>query len=358
MTIRIKPVALSAEQMEALAASAQKQSDPNARGFTRSNDEENYPVWTSKESGKFLMYIPNHVVVGESGEESLRMDKPYLHSVKDGSRYGRDYRCTMGIQGEDFDGTCPLCEAAQESWNWYFRKLDALSAQTGVDFQDKSNEAVKATRSSLSKDLVVQQARGFYTFPIIHIETDDKASAIKVEDKKLQYKAYWISMSQPQWDKLMSALDSAEGLTTPAGQMFVFNYNYDTKGAKPNKMDAARNLTISLKPSTKGITDKVLMDLDSKTEDWTPAKAMEMVKSNALFDTDSLRDLCYGAGGQPGVMTPVLREIEVLTKQIAGAGDSKSSNLKELAAPDFEVNEEVDTDFEEVGTDFEEININ
>ena len=289
MIKKLQPVKLSENSSKAV--SAQLGTQEVVRSAPRSLDPNNFPVFDIPVNQKVLIYVPNHVRVNEAGQEELLMDKPLIHSVRDGNRF-LSYRCISGIVDEEagFDGTCPLCDGTSEPWDLARKQIEQQCKVQGLDPEDTDNGDVKAIRSKAFSDRVVKEATRYFTFPIVVIETvnNDGKTLAKNEKGGPILKPCWYSISEQayeaKWEKIFESLDDEP--THPGGHFFILNYCYTPKRGEPNKRDSARNLVVSGK-TVKG-SEQMRTNLDKMTEEWTPEKARETVVNNLLYSQEDL----------------------------------------------------------------------
>lgn len=306
MMALLKPMKLDKDKLAKLKSSFAEQ-NPNIGQFNPSNDPEHYPVFRTPSQGLYLMYIPNHFMVNEEDERVLRADHVFTHFVNDGSRYGTQVRCVQGIHlGDELDGTCPLCEGAQISWDWYNTKMDQACTIQGRDLKKADDEGAKALRSSLLRAKPVGSATERLVFPAVIIDVDSKRKPL-VKDGKLSYRIVFINWSVNQMEKIMKSIVDED--SCPAGRVFYLNYNYDTKGKEPNARDAAREMSViwAADPNSVGLTPEHLSEFDKRTEDWDEAKSMEMVKDAMPYPVSQLESLMLG------VVAPAQNEMKQIT---------------------------------------------
>ena len=327
---KLTPVKIEANSQLAAQTMAQSLS----KVAPKSKDPVNYPVFEVPVNSKVLVYVPNHVVTNADGVEELRMDKPLIHSVKDGSRFAY-YRCINGLNSAEYgyDGTCPLCEGVSEPWEYAKEFIASMCKSNNLNPEDKDNDTVKKIRSNAFQDRVLKEATRYFTFPIVVIDTvgNDCKTIMRGPDNNVQFKIMWYTITETQYnDKWKKSLDSLEDEPThPGGHFFVLNYSYTPKSGEPNKRDSARNLVVSVK-SAKSM-DGLRKQFDALTEDWTPEKAMEMVLNNNFY---SKEDLQY-------VTDTVLENTRNQLALLRSANAIAESNAS--SAPAFAIGEKVTT---------------
>lgn len=288
------PIKLTGVTQEALRGQLNVQTIQKSN---KSADPKNFPVFDIPVEKKVLIYVPNHVVEGEYGPE-LRMDKPLIHTIQDGKRYGV-YRCVSGIVLNDengnpiYNGSCPLCDGVDVPWELANLKIASKCAQMALDPDDVDNPSVKAIRSAEFSDRVLKESNRYYTFPICVFDTvnNDGKTLVKDEEGKPVITIMWYHISENQYKKKWeTCLEGMEDEPIhPGGHFFVLNFIYDTKGKQANKRDAAQNLTVISR--TIKNSDKLKAMLDEATVDWTPEKAQETVISNQLYSLEDLQEI-------------------------------------------------------------------
>lgn len=288
---QLKPISFDASALTQLRSAVVKQVENT--GFEPSNDPLNYPIWRSPAEGRFIMYVPNHATLNPvTNERELNEDLVALHRVNDGSRYGVDYRCIQGIVIPEYglDGNCPLCDGAQESHDWYDAKLALLARNQGTTVEalkSSDEKAVKAIRQGLLDEKKVGFASSRtprHVFPIVAIPLD-----VSNQLNLAEAKAFWFDMSSTQFGKFTKSVESTLSADKClAGHAFLVDYNYDHNG-QPTARDAARFMTVAVKDDHEAINSKK-HDWDELTKEWTPIKAMEMVKRSAFYPKDALAE--------------------------------------------------------------------
>jgi hypothetical protein len=259
----------------------------------KSTDPDNYPVFEVPVNQKVLIYVPNHTVIGADGREELRMDKPYLHSVREGQNRFSRVRCIKNLQDLGYSGSCPFCDAVDDGWELANAEIEEKCSTQGLDHKDKNNETVKAIKSASYNARAVKAPDLYFTFPIIVIETNPNnvKDIVKDEEGKVKYKAMWYTISEAAYKKKwVKALESMEEEPdNPGGQCFCLDYTYEPKnGGEPTKMDSARELVV-LPKKMKGF-EKYAELFDSITENWTPEKSAETVVDNIFAEEEDLQE--------------------------------------------------------------------
>lgn len=288
---KLQPKKFTEEQLNSLQKAVSEQSVSAVP--EKSLDPNNYPVFEVPVNQKVLIYVPNHTVIDSDGREMLRMDMPYIHTIREGKNRFSKVRCIKGLQALGYSGNCPFCDAIDDGWALANEEIKEKCATQGLDPDDKSNETVKAIRSAAFNARAVGQPDQYYTFPIVVIETNPNnvKEIVKDEEGKVKYKAMWYSISkttyQKKWVKALEGME--EDPDHPGGNCFCLDYTYEPKpGTEPSKRDSARELTVTPK-KMKGF-EKYAEHFDKLTEDWTPQKAMETVVDNIFADEADLEE--------------------------------------------------------------------
>lgn len=297
------PKKLSAEAISSIVSASAAQTAK--RSVPKSYDPENYPVFEIPVNSKVLVYVPNHTVTTPEGTVALRADKFAAHNVLDG-RINAKVRCTAGIVSEELglDGSCPFCDASAEAWELYNYEYRQLCKSRCLDPDaDGTYEQVKNDAQAIRDKKAIGSTAVYYTFPIVVVECAKKpdgtatTNPARDENGEISYKICWYTVSEKYYlDKWLKSLD---GLTndddsdveTPAGRWFILNYEYESENGKHDKMHSAQSLAVIHKQ----MGDKwsaVQENFDALTEDWTPAKAMEVLVDNVLRSGEEQAEAC------------------------------------------------------------------
>lgn len=300
MLKRPKAKTLSEEAQKAITESSAMQTGKVQVVKSYDND---YPVFDCPVNQKLLVYIPNHVVTNPDGSVHLRMDKFAAHPVIDGRTYG-NVRCSQGVQVESLglDGTCPLCDGISECWELYNKMYEDIGRSKGIDIESpEAQEALKQDRKDLIQNMAIKQADIWYTFPIVVIDCEKREDgSLTTTPKKgangeVTGHPMWYSIRERAYqEKWGAGFDSLEDIgdgevpTSPAGLWAILNFTYTPKSGNCDKMGSARALKVTFK-EMKGY-EKVAEYYDKMTEDWTPAKAQEVVVLDVVRDMDEMRE--------------------------------------------------------------------
>lgn len=303
---KIKPRAVSKEHLQAVAEQAKAQKF--YQSVPKSTDPENFPVFTLGEDS-YLVYVPNHVVLNDEGQEELRMDKPFLYSIQDGNQYLK-IRSTVDIEDEEMglDGSDPLAEAFQIVTELAQKEAGRALVAQGFSEDDQSDEARKVT-SPIFQNRIIKQKQRYYTFPIVVFErtVEEKGNRkyYKLsldEDGNPKYQVMWYTVSEYTYGdtgKWKHELDRRseefeEDFQTPAGLWFKIDGTYALKpNEKWSARDAARKFSITMVNPPKELdddqVDQLVEELDKITEEWSPEKAIETVIQNQMLPVEDLR---------------------------------------------------------------------
>ena len=287
-----------------------------------------YPVFEVPVNQKVLVYIPNHQVTMPDGTVTLQMDKFAAHPYRDGKTYGNS-RCLNGITSDDpelnWDGSCPLCEGLGDVWALYKHEYADIAHSRGLEPDSpEASELLKAERMELVNGRAIREAEMWYTFPIVVIECEEKDGQLtttpKVDPITHQIKGtpMWYSVREKTFqEKWVAGYDSLDGETptSPAGLWAILNFTYTPKSGQPDKMGSAKSLKVTFK--TMETFSEWAKYFDKLTEEWTPAKAQEVLVLDAIRSmaetqevADSLlkpirdRLALYGVNGNSAVGIP------------------------------------------------------
>lgn len=288
---RLQPKKFTEEQLNSLQKAVSVQSVSTT--VEKSLDPVHFPVFEVPVNQKVFIYVPNHVITDEDGNEELRMDKPFIHSVKEGTNRFSKVRCIKNLpESAGYSGNCPFCDAIDDGWALANEIIKEKCETQGLDPDDKANDAVKNIRSAAYNSRPVTAPDQYYTFPIVVIETNPNnfKEVVRDEEGKIKFKAMWYSISkaayQKKWVKALENME--EDPDHPGGHCFVLDYTYEPKSGEPNKRDSARELVVISK-KMKNFDDYATY-FDKITEDWTPEKAMETVADNVFAEESDLQE--------------------------------------------------------------------
>lgn len=290
--MKMKPISFSEEENQALESQLNVQE--RMQGTPKSIDPAKYPVWTIPVGKACLVYVPNHTVLRPDGTTGLRMDTPLIHSFKKGTQY-ESYRCINGLVKEGvLSGSCPMCLAVGETWDLANKIIKQKCALQGLNPDDKEHKDVKAIRSTEFGDRDIKDAQRSYTFPIIHIETedDDCKKIAKNEDGSVRFKTYWYTISEQLYEeKWAAALETNEEATHIGGLFFKLDYRYNPgNGKQQEARDAARKVKVIIRNIKN--SDSLKKAFDDATKDWTPALARTVLYANMICPEKDLAALC------------------------------------------------------------------
>ena len=260
-------------------------------------DDANFPVFSVPLDKQLIVYIPKTpVTVNADGVEVENPCISYQHAVRDGNSYA-NIRCINGLHNDalGFDGDCPLCNAVSEAYQVYSKKLAIRAKALHVDItKDSSNPLLQPVKTELAGEMPVKRAEKFLTFPIV-VLTEDATKPIDPKDFKVYF---WDVREQHLKDKFYKALNAGNislgaaptaAAVSPFGRFFSFDYRYDTKGAQPNKMQAAKNVQYTMLDGNALGIAQFIPTLENLAAPFTDAKAVEVVRSVQLWYKEDLQ---------------------------------------------------------------------
>lgn len=352
---KIAPVVFSEEENKEVQEQLGVQEVATAA--PKSRDPINFPVFEVPVNKKVLVYVPNHIVQDAEGQDTLRADRPLIHSLTMGKRYVY-YRCiaNINVPSRGFNGECPLCEGCAEPWDLANEIIKDKCKAQGLDPEDTENKDVKSIRSDAFSDRALKNATRYLTFPIVVFETlnDDGKTFIKNEDGTYKYKVMWYSVTeakyQDAWEKALEGMEDEP--THPGGNFFLLNYCYTPKRGEPNKRDSARNLAVI--PKNIKNSEKMREMLDKLTEQWTPEKAQETVVNNAIYSPEDLElvvdDCLETTRNMLALYTAAGTNQKGIAEDTNNAGFNLTEKPAETAGTPIQMD---DTDLDEDGLDVE-----
>lgn len=343
---RPAPKKLSTEEQNMICEASAHQTGTGVR--VKSYDPD-FPVFDVPINQKILVYIPNHRVMLEDGSQGLRMDKFAAHPIIDGRTYG-DVRCTKGIVAPSLglDGvSCPLCDGIGSCWDLYNYQYEDIAKSKGIDKDSpEAKELLKQDRIDLVKSMVIKQPDVWYTFPIVVIACEEKDGQLTTTPKltadgKLQGTPMWYSIRErtymDKWEAGFDSLDDSEGeITSPAGLWAVLNFTYTPKSGKPDKMGSAKALKVTFKTMGEKYSQWETY-FDKLTEEWTPAKAQEVVVLDALRDmqeTQEVADTVLKPVNEKLAMYALARGNNTTPNGIAAPNQDASKALEQFGVGD------------------------
>lgn len=284
---------------EISAAVTQASAVQTAGARVEKSYDPNYPVFDVPVNQKVLAYIPNHVVTNEDGTTSLRMDNFLAHPVRDGRSF-HNIRCSAGINipSIGWNGTCPLCSAVQnELWPLYHKEMDALCRTRGLNPDaPETKEMIKPDSKEWLTNRPIRESERWYTFPIVVVECEEGTVNPKLNEQGqlVGHPCFYSVRENTYNDKWVAGFDTLDGATPthPGGLWAVLNFTYTPKNGKPDKMGSAKSLKVSYK--TNDNLAQWAQYFDQITEDWTPAKAQEVLALDAIRTMDDLVELTDG----------------------------------------------------------------
>ena len=333
--MKLKPRKMTEEQLNKVAEVTEKQTGGQVFKATLDGSE----MFRVPVNDKVLVYVPNHTEVVD-GVEQLRMDKPYLHMVKDGNSI-KYIRCTAGAEELGYE-SCPMCENAQYHWDLARLQIEEACREQHLDPADTDSDAVKQIRSKFYGNRVLDSANRRFTFPIVVIDRKEKD-----EDGNPKMTPMWYSISERffkrTWGAALKALQAGEEvidfdqevdedddspIPNAGGRYYELDFTYDSKGKEHNRMQSALNLKVYPKKTSKSL-EKLAEQMDKMTEDWDVAKCATTVVNNLFYDEEDMRALA------DEVTEPVKQRIELYEAKVTGLTpelETKNEDNKALEA--------------------------
>lgn len=266
--------------------------------------DPDFPVFEVPVNKKVLVYIPNHTVQAEDGSIILREDIFPAHHCQVG-RSHYDVRCINGFVSDDpqlnWDGTCPLCDGLQEVWDLYNMQVKDIAISRGLDpSSEETKNLIKPDRIELLTNRAIKEPEMWKIFPIVVIDCEEKDGVATTSPKlnsegRLTGKPMWYCIRQrtfeDKWEAGYDGVESSDGSTptSPAGLWAILNFTCNPKNGTPDKMQSAKALKVTYR--TMDGYQEWANYFDKLTEDWTPAKAREVVELASLRSMDETREV-------------------------------------------------------------------
>jgi hypothetical protein len=184
----------------------------------------------------------------------------------------------------------------------YNKEYADIAKTKGIDPQSpEAQDALKQDRIDLIHKMTIKQADVWYTFPIVVIDCEEKDGVLTTTPKKneqgqISGKTMWYSIRErtflEKWVAGYDSIDTEDGTTptSPAGLWAILNFTYTPKSGNCDKMGSARALKVTFK--SMGDNYKSWAEyFDKLTEEWTPAKAQEVVVLDAIRSMDEMREV-------------------------------------------------------------------
>lgn len=291
----IQPLTLNPDRAAQLLKASAKAQEA-ATVYTRSHDEENFPVFRNPNHGQYILYIPNITTTDEGGELVHQMTTARIHTIKGDSKFGDEYRCTRGVifqsdnPDESMDGGCPMCDLTSAQWDDYKNRLALYDLKNGTAIEaDKSEGALKVKEAMRSSFVADSTIRHFFPGYIFELETVGNSTVIK---KDTPPKMYWMDITANQKrEKFDKALALAPN-SSLAGKVMLLNFGRDPQA---QVRDAVRSMTVQWLTSDLatqvGVTPEVMAQADAIAEDWTPLKAMTTIKRLDFYPMSALEQM-------------------------------------------------------------------
>lgn len=259
--------------------------------------DENFPVFRVTPGEKQLIYVPNHVVVDDEGNETLRMDKPLIHTFHPNDNTWQKIRCSKGIVSEalGLDGECAICDRIGLGFELANAEVEQKCKTAGLDKDNKENPDVKDIRSKAFGNKVFDNPSRNFTFPIVVIESEvnDKNKLVPVvKGGNIDYNVFYYTVTENQMNtKLLPALDSLDDDDDNAGslggRLYTVSFGQkDAAGNPPSAMIAVKDMGVSIRKLSS--FDQLKQELDKASEEFTPMKAIEVLPNNQFIPVDEV----------------------------------------------------------------------
>lgn len=318
---------LSAEEVAVInSASAQQ----TGKAQTQKTFDPDFPVFDVPINQKLLVYVPNHTTMLPDGSIGLRQDKFAAHPIIDGRSYG-NVRCSQGliVNSLGLDGTCPLCNASSEIWDLYHKEYEAIAKAKGIQIDaPEAKEGLKEDRKNLAQSMVIKSAEVWLTFPIVVIECEEKDGQLTTTPKRnaegqIVGKPYFYSIREKtyidKWAPAFDTVESDDGVPThPGGRWVILNFTYTPSSGNHTKMGSANNLKVAFKNMSADY--KVWEEyFDKVTEEWTPAKAQEVVVLDVIRDMEEMQEVA------DQLLKPVRDKLAIYNLSGSGSGSAPTA---------------------------------
>lgn len=250
-------------------------------------------------NGKVKIYVPDyHDVI--DGVEQLKMDKPFLHKIKDGN-VTKFVRCTAGLEELGYH-SCPLCEATQAHWDLANIQVEEACREKGLDKSDKDSEPVKEIRRKFYGSRALDNAQRKYVFPIVIIGKDKDTDGLPVitpvwySISETFYKSKWAHVlknigsenTELDFDSEEEVKDD-EVIPSPGGKFFELDFTYDAKGGNHDVMQSALNLKVVHKVYKHN--EQFIQKMMDATKEMTPLRASQVIIDDMFYEEDDLKAL-------------------------------------------------------------------
>lgn len=314
--MKLTPKQMTPEQLNKVVEVTAQQT--GKQSFKKTTDDS--VMFQVPINDKVLVYVPNYFDVID-GVEQLRMDKPFLHKIKEGTRTSF-VRCTAGLEELGYH-SCPLCEATQAHWDLANIQVEEACKEKGLDKDNKESEPVREIRSKFYKNRVLDNAQRKYIFPIVIINNKEKDT-----DGFPVITPAWYSISErfynEKWAPVLKNLESGntikdfdiveeevkegEIIPSPGGKYFVLDYTYTSKDGKYDAMQSALHLKVF--PQSYVHIPKFVEKMMEATKEMTPLRASQVIIDNMFYEEDDLRALA------DSITEPVLQCLELYENKI------------------------------------------
>lgn len=292
MALKLKPRKIDASQAKSLEQALQKQEIQ--RGAPKTLDP-NFPVFEIPPGQRVLVYVPKHTVLDENDDEQLRMDRALIHPVLMKNRYSK-VRSVAGLTEFGYDED-PFAEVLDSAYELANSRIEQECKALGLDSENKDDKTVKNIRRKHFDEMPIKSAYETVTFPIVVIETGESPKDVILDDDGNPIGTpYWYTISKVAYEKKWEeALENSEDEPPhPGGCLFLLNFPIGSADEKlplhKQKMNAARDFTVTLRPNVPAPIKKQFSKWNKETEEWDVLKSAQTVVQNLLLEPEALAE--------------------------------------------------------------------
>lgn len=258
------------------------------QGGARSIDPD-FPVFKTPVNENILVYIPRvNMKIDENGE-TMRVLPALIHNWKVNKKFGAS-RCVSGLSGGGYDtlgydGSCPYCEAMNDVWELYNKKMAAEGAKRGVDPQNDPGDTLKPVRTIALNEMDLKGAEEYVTFPVVIIPM--KAPMTPADDWATSARVEFVVWTKKRYDKhIIGGLSSMlVNPKHPAGLFWLWKFTYDTEGKQATAMNSAKNASYVIIQDAAALNmyAPMIPTLEAKAQPFTLLKAAEVITDNQFM---------------------------------------------------------------------------
>ena len=263
------------------------------KGSNKSSDSK-FPAFSTPVNQDILVYFPRtNVVTTENGENMLTLSA-YVHDYKVGQSYGQ-LRCVSGLSGSEFtnmlgyDGSCPACEATQDCWDLYRKKLAAGARQYGVDPQNDPTDILKPVREKILQEMDLRGSEEYVTFPVVIIPLDANKRPTPTAASELR--PVFVTWKRKRYEETI--LGGLENMLNkpdhPAGMFWFWKYSYNTGGKQANARDSAKSAKFAPIPEGTQVFGHLITPCETVAKDFTLVKAAEVIVANQFMYKEDIQ---------------------------------------------------------------------